>query len=156
MKVVNQGSCRGGGEGWKGGGEEEKSLDLKGAKGSMSDPLLFTDSTEAQRGKSAGPKGRAGSPGSTSLGPSTAWLPRGWKPCAQAGLGEQGGAFYYSYFPTREGPSSDGKPTGSAATNIEVPVGYQAPCWAHLSFVPFEWTPDRGTGLLSGWGELVL
>ena len=84
-----------------------KSLDLKGADGSTSNPLI---NTEAQRRKSSFPKGRAGLL-TAPLRPLHLQAPAKWKLCAWApwdvgrrGGGGQRAAFYYFYhcsFPIR-------------------------------------------------------
>ena len=61
-----------------------KSLDLKGANGSMSNPLIITVDTEVQRGKSSFRIGRAGLLSLLLWGPRASQLPQGWKRCARA------------------------------------------------------------------------
>lgn len=57
-----------------------KSSDLKGANGSMSNPLIITVDTEFQRGKSSFQE-----PLTLLLwGPRAPQLPQGWKLCARA------------------------------------------------------------------------
>lgn len=89
-----------------------KSLDLKGADGSTSNPLIIT---EARRRKSSFRKGRAGLL-TVPLRPLHLQAPAKWKLCAwaqwdvgQKGEGGQRAAFYDFYhrsFPIR-GPRSD-------------------------------------------------
>lgn len=61
-----------------------KSLDLKGANGSMSNPLIITVDTEVQRGKSSFQIDRAGLLTLLLWSPRASQLPQGWKLYARA------------------------------------------------------------------------
>lgn len=126
----------------RGGGEEEKSLDLKGAQSSIS---FSPTALKPRAGKALAQEAEL-----DLLTP----LPRGRKLCAPAGLGRQGGAFYYSCFPTREGPSSEGKPTGSAATTFKCLLGsrYAAGHTSRLCHLSGHLTVAQACFL--GWGRL--
>lgn len=119
----------------RGGDQDRNSLDLKGIKGSVSNPLIINENTEARPEKRTCPKGWAASPDSTSLGSQHLLAPTRVEALCSSTHGRLGwgmeprAVFYSSYFPTIGGLSSDPKPTGSAATNI-----YLALCWAHFLF----------------------